>query len=426
MTMIVAGVMSGTSADGIDVALVRMEDADAGMPGGRNAGSGKNNRQSNPRLQKTASRPHMKFLGHVEVPYPADVRRRILLSMNSPRTSVPDLARLNFLLGELYAEAVVAAQKKLRLKAELVGCHGQTLYHQGVAAPFLGRKLAVTWQTGEGAVVAARTGLPVVSDFRPADMAAGGKGAPLVPYLDYLLYRDPKVGRIALNLGGIANLSAISAAASLKQIVAFDTGPGNMVIDALAEQLFGQPCDRDGLIAASGRVIEDALERFLNDGFFRESPPKTAGREQFGREFAREFLHACRPLGSAKSRGKVSAASGPGAVEKRDVIATATALTARSVALAIERFVLPQGHFKELIISGGGTKNETLVDWLTKEVLRLGLNLRSSDEFGIPSSAKEAVAFAVMAYETWNRRASNVPAATGAERAVVLGKISYP
>jgi len=419
MSMIVAGVMSGTSADGIDVALVRMQDAAAGesrKPTGSRKARGK----------KTAQNPRMKFLGHAEIPYPADVRRRILLSMNSPRASVADLARLNFLLGELYAEAVVAGQKQLRLKAQLVGCHGQTLYHQGVAAPFLGRKLAVTWQTGEGAVIAARTGLPVVSDFRPADMAAGGKGAPLVPYLDYLLYRDPKVGRIALNLGGIANLSAIPAGASPKHILAFDTGPGNMVIDALAEQLFGQACDRDGRIASSGRVIEEALERFLQDGFFHEPPPKTAGREQFGREFAREFLHACRPLGPAKAAGKASSSSKPGAVEKRDVIATATALTARSIALAIERFVLPKGDFSELIISGGGARNPTLVAWLTNEVRRLGLNLRSSDEFGIPSSAKEAVAFAVMAYETWNRRPSNVPAATGAERAVVLGKISLP
>ena len=417
MTLIVAGVMSGTSADGIDVALVCMDDA--------SSAAAKSLRAGKTRKAKSTRVPSMKFLGHAEFPYPADVRRRILLSMNSPRASVADLARLNFLLGELYAEAVIAAQKKLRLKAELVGCHGQTLYHQGVAAPFLGKQLAVTWQTGEGAVVAARSGLPVVSDFRPADMAVGGKGAPLVPYLDYLLYRDPKVGRIALNLGGIANLSAIPAAALLDRIVAFDTGPGNMVIDALAEQLFGQPCDRDGLIAASGRVIEGALERFLHDGFFREPPPKTAGREQFGREFAREFLHACRPLGAAKAPGKTSAPA-PSAIEKRDVIATATALTARSVALGIERFVLPKGDFSELIISGGGARNPTLVAWLAEEVRRQGLNLRSSDEFGIPSSAKEAVAFAIMAYETWNRRPSNVPSATGAERAVVLGKISLP
>jgi anhydro-N-acetylmuramic acid kinase len=414
--MIVAGVMSGTSADGIDVALVRVEDPDtpAGGRGGRTRG------------KESPGQTRMKFLGHADFPYPADVRRRILLSMNSPRASVADLARLNFLLGELYAEAVIATQKRLRSKAELIGCHGQTLYHQGVAAPFLGRKLAVTWQTGEGAVVAARTGLPVISDFRTADMAAGGNGAPLVPYLDYLLYRDPKIGRIALNLGGIANLTAIPAAASLNQVVAFDTGPGNMLIDALAEQLFGQPCDRDGKIAASGRVLEDALNRFLNDAFFREKPPKTTGREQFGREFAREFLHGCRP-GTTKARPKISATkSEAGAIEKRDVIATATALTARSIGMAIERFVLPKGNFSELIVSGGGAKNPTLMAWLDNELGQMGLRVRFSDEFGIPSSAKEAVAFAVMAYETWNRRPSNVPSATGAKRAVVLGKISYP
>jgi anhydro-N-acetylmuramic acid kinase len=414
--MIVAGVMSGTSADGIDVALVRVEypATPKGGRGGRTRGN------------ESPGQTRMKFLGHADFPYAADLRRRILLSMNSPRATVADLARLNFLLGELYAEAVLATQKRLRIQAELIGCHGQTLYHQGAPAPFLGRKLAVTWQTGEGAMVAARTGLPVVSDFRPADMAAGGKGAPLVPYLDYLLYRDPKIGRVALNLGGIANLTAIPAAASLNQVVAFDTGPGNMVIDALAEQLFGQPCDRDGKIAASGHVLEDALNRFLNDGFFHEKPPKTAGREQFGREFAREFLHACRS-GATKARTKTSAAtSSPKAIEKRDVIATATALTVRSIGMAIERLVLSKGNFSELIVSGGGAKNPTLMAWLGNEVRGLGLHLRSSDEFGIPSSAKEAVAFAVMAYETWNRRPSNVPSATGAKRAVVLGKISYP
>jgi anhydro-N-acetylmuramic acid kinase len=412
--MIVAGVMSGTSADGIDVALVRVED-----PVTPKSGRGEKRRG-----KESAAQGRMKFLGHAEFPYPADVRRKILISMNSPRASVADLARLNFLLGELYAEGVIATQKRLRIKAELIGCHGQTLYHQGVPAPFLGRKLAVTWQSGEGAVVAARTGLPVVSDFRPADIAAGGKGAPLVPYLDYLLYRDPKIGRIALNLGGIANLTAVPAAAALNQVVAFDTGPGNMLIDAVAEQLFGQPCDRDGKIAASGRVFEDALQRFLDDAFFRQPPPKTAGREQFGREFAREFLHSCRPLGATKARTKASGATG--AIEKRDVLATATALTVRSIAKAIERFVLPKGDFSELIVSGGGTKNFTLMAWLGNEVSRLGLHLRSSDEFGIPSSAKEAVAFALMAYETWNRRPSNVPSATGAKRVVVLGKISYP
>jgi anhydro-N-acetylmuramic acid kinase len=408
--MIVAGVMTGTSVDGIDVSLVQLT-------------------RSSPRAL-----PTLKLLGHEAFRYPADVRRRILVSMNSPRASVADLARLNFLLGELYADAVLSTQKKLKLKAELVGCHGQTLYHQGTPAQFLGRELAVTWQTGEASVVAARTRLPVISDFRPADMAHGGKGAPLVPYLDFLLYRDRRIGRIGLNLGGIANLTAIPAAPSLNQIVAFDTGPGNMVIDALAEELFGQECDLDGKIAATGRVLDEVVTRFLKeDPFFLQKPPRTAGREQFGREFAREFLHASRPL-AGSSRESASSALYAGAsgfaetpaIEKRDVIATATALTVRSIADAVRRFVPRKGKFKEMVVSGGGAKNPTLMRWLAEEVRVLGLRLRSSDEFGIPSSAKEAVAFAVLAYETWNKRPSNVPSATGAKSAAVLGKVCYP
>ena len=381
--MIVAGVMSGTSADGINVALVRTTSA-------------------KPNTTK------LEFLGHAEFSYPVAVRRAVLAAMNSESARVADLARLNCLLGELYADAVIATEKKLRVKAELVGCHGQTLYHQGTAAAYLGKKLAVTWQTGEAAVIAARVGIPVVSDFRPADMAAGGKGAPLVPYLDYILYRDDNLGRIAQNIGGIANLTAIPAGASLDDVIAFDTGPGNMVMDALTEKLFGKPFDRDGKIAAAGRVREDVVEKFSRRSFFRQRPPKTAGREEFGREFAAEFLRGCKRA------------------QKADVVATATAFTARSIRDAIEKFVLPGGDYSELIVSGGGAKNPTLMAMLANEVRDLGLRLRSSDEFGIPTEAKEAVAFALLAFETWNRRPSNVPSATGARKAVVLGKVSYP
>jgi anhydro-N-acetylmuramic acid kinase len=429
--MIVAGVMSGTSADGVNVALVRVTEGQTSVPT-----SGRRTHHSTSlRAGPTHTKPShtkLELLGHAEFPYPEAVRRMVLASMNASTASVADLARLNFLLGELYAEAVLAAQKKLRLKAELVGCHGQTLYHQGTPARFLGRKLAVTWQTGEGAVIAERVGVPVVSDFRPADMAAGGQGAPLVPYLDYILYRDPRVGRIAQNIGGIANLTAIPAGATLGQVTAFDTGPGNMVMDALTEQLFSKPFDRDGKIAASGRVLDQVAARFLHGKFFRQRPPKTAGREEYGREFAREFLRACgnpHALKTAKSGAagfrSYRKRSWP-ATDKCDVIATATAFTARSIRDAIEKFVLPGGNFSEVIVSGGGAKNPTLMAWLANGVRDLGLRLRSSDEFGIPSDAKEAVAFAVLAFETWNWRPSNVPSATGAARSVILGKISYP
>jgi anhydro-N-acetylmuramic acid kinase len=408
--MIVAGVMSGTSADGIDVAFIRIENQTD------NAGKAK---VFDSRLVGQECPTHMDFIGHAEFPYPANVRRMVLVSMNSENASVPDLARLNFLLGELYADAVLSAQKKLRTRCDLIGCHGQTLYHQGTAAAFLGRKLAVTWQIGEGAVVAARTGIPAISDFRPTDIAAGGKGAPLVPYLDYLLYRDARVGRIALNIGGIANLTAIPANASISQVFAFDVGPGNMVMDALAEQLFGKSCDKGGKVAASGRVHEDIIEPILRENFFQQKPPKTAGREEFGREFAGRFLHNFTHSSKGVKRGTTK-------VEKHDAIATATALTAVSIQDAICRFVLSKGKFSEMIVSGGGTKNRTLMARLSKEMAELGLRLRSSDEFGIPSEAKEAVAFAVLAFETWNQRPSSVPSATGAKRAAVLGKISYP
>jgi anhydro-N-acetylmuramic acid kinase len=252
-------------------------------------------------------------------------------------------------------------------------------------------------------------------------MAAGGKGAPLVPFFDYLVYRDRRVGRIVQNIGGIANLTAIPAAASPEQVMAFDTGPGNMVIDAVTEQLFHKPYDRDGDIARQGKVLQPIIQHMLQLPFFRQRPPKTAGREQFGREFVNVFL---RLFGKAR---------------REDVVATATALTVRSICDAIGRFVLTtrgvraqksgrdaSATFSELIVSGGGAKNKTLVTMLDAEVRPLAFRLRLSDEFGVPSEAKEAVAFALLAYQTWHREPANVPAATGAKKPAVLGKISYP
>ena len=386
--MIVAGVMSGTSADGINVALVQLSARGRG-------------------------RPRHTLLAHEEYPFPAPVRRAILEMMNAELARVADLARLNFLLGELYAEAVAKTARKHRVKLDLVGCHGQTLYHQGMAQRFLRRKLAVTWQTGEGAVIAARLSVPVVSDFRTADMAAGGKGAPLVPFLDYFLYRDQHLARIAQNIGGIANLTAIPAGASLHEVLAFDAGPGNMVIDAAMEELFGKRYDRDGRVAASGRVLDAVVRKLVRAPFFRQKPPRTAGREEFGREYAGRFLQICR------------------GASKPDVVRTATALTARSIADSVRRFVLPKFAGRpnradhQMIVSGGGSKNPTLMGMLRDEITPMGISVHFSDEFGLPAEAKEAVAFALLAHETWHRRPSNVPSATGAKRAAILGKISY-
>lgn len=399
--MIVAGVMSGTSADGINVALVD--------------------------ISGQAFETRFELLSHYEFPYSSPVRHAVLAAMNARRASVADLSRLNSLLGELYASAVRDSAKKSRREVELVGCHGQTLYHQGEPASFLGKKIAATWQTGEASIISARLAVPVVSDFRPADMAAGGKGAPLVPFLDYVVYRDARVGRIVQNIGGISNLTAIPAGALPQNVIAFDTGPGNMVLDGLTERLYGRPYDRNGQVAARGKPLEAVLKVFLEHSFFGRKPPKTAGREEFGREFVAQFLRRC------------------GRARKEDVLATATALTARSVARAIKKFVLfpsvaeaqskgarngtaesvPLHKFSEYVISGGGAKNGTLLKMLWAELEPLGLTLRSSDEFGVPSSAKEAVAFALLAYETWHRRPSNIPSATGASRPAILGKVSY-
>src|SRR5262249_46520726 len=382
--------MSGTSADGIDVALVHIT--------GKKSARGLD----------FASDLHLELLGHEHFPYSRAVRHAVLNAMNARHASVADLARLNFLLGELYAEAATRAQRGARVRRlDLVGSHGQTFYHQGEATNYRRRKIACTWQTGEAAVMAARLGAPVVSDFRPADMAAGGRGAPLVPFLDYALFRDRRVGRIVQNIGGIANLTAIPAAAKPADVLAFDTGPGNMVIDQLMQSLFHKPYDRDGRTAQQGVLLKPLLDVLLRNPYFKKLPPKTAGREEFGREYTKGLL---------QRRGRAA---------KADLIATATALTVKSISGAIKKFVLPRGKYRELIVSGGGSDNRPMMLMLAEELSRLGLQLRRSDDLGLPSQAKEAVAFALLAYQTWHHRPGNIPSATGARRPAVLGKISY-
>jgi anhydro-N-acetylmuramic acid kinase len=391
--MIVAGVMSGTSADGIDVAIVRV-------------------------LGRRRSL-RLRLLAHEHVPYSHAVRQRILAAMNAGSARVADLARLNFLLGELYADAVDASRKRHHAKLDLIGCHGQTLYHQGNAAVFLGRSISATWQTGEASVIAARTGVPVVSDFRPADMVVGGAGAPLVPLLDVAFYSHRKKLRVLQNIGGIANLTILpprTNLASMGRVIGFDTGPGNMVIDACAQKLFAKFYDENGKIAAKGRVIESVLKRALQHQFFRGKPPKTAGREQFGREFTTQFLRWCGPR-----------------ARQPDVLATATALTAVSIGKAL-RQALATAKLRppfargtaEYVVSGGGSQNRTLMQMISQQVEPLGFRVLTSDDLGMPSQAKEAIAFALLAYQTWHRQPGNVARATGATRPAVLGKISYP
>ena len=390
--MIVAGVMSGTSADGIDVAMVKIAAPSADR-----------------------SLPQLRLLAHRAFPYPRALRSAILAAMagqsDTPNTTTQALARLHWRLGLAYAEALQATIRDTKIKPALIGCHGQTVYHQGLPVTYAGRRFSCTWQLGEPAVIVATCGLPVVSNFRPGDMALGGQGAPLVPLFDYASFVHPTRARILLNIGGIANLTVVPAGAPLEQVIAFDTGPGNMIIDALTQQLFERPLDRNGRIAARGRILEPVLAAALKEKFFRLAPPKSAGREQFGGARAATFLAACRRYSQ----------------RPEDAIATATAFTAQSTADAIRAWVLPhtQSAPVDLIVSGGGARNATLLAMLGNRLVPLDLNLAAADAIGLPSAAKEAAAFALLACQTWHRRPGNIPSATGASRPAVLGQITY-
>jgi anhydro-N-acetylmuramic acid kinase len=383
--MTVAGIMSGTSADGVDVALVRITPA--------------------------ATLPRLKLLAHYAADYSSPLRKAVLAAMNAPQISTAELARLNWRLGIAYAEAVRGALKEHPVKLDLIGCHGQTIYHQAQGAPYIARQIACTWQIGEPALIAKEIGVPVVSNFRPADMAAGGQGAPLVPLLDFALFAHPHRARVLQNIGGIGNLTVIPPGVHVNNLIAFDTGPGNMVIDALIAQLFGKGYDHDGRIAAQGRILESVLQTFLRLPYFKKAPPKSAGREQFGTEFTSTFLRACKKSGGTA----------------KDAVATATAFTADSIAYGFDRFVQPfvLNAPVDFVVSGGGSRNRTLMAMLRQRLEPRGCKVMPSDTAGIPSQAKEAVAFALLAWRTWHGLPGNIPAATGATRPVILGEISY-
>ena len=384
-TMTVAGIMSGTSADGIDVAVVRI------APG--------------------KLRPRVTLRAHEGFAFPAALRRAVLAAMNASATSTAELARLNWRLGLAYAEAVSATLTQHKVKLDLIGCHGQTLYHQPRAESYAGRRFACTWQLGEAAVIAAAIGVPVVSNFRPADLLAGGQGAPLVPLLDYVLFADAKRGRVLQNIGGIANLTAIPAGAAADAVIAFDTGPGNMVIDWLAQELFNKKYDRNGNIAAQGAVLVPVLAEALRNPYFKQKPPRTAGREQFGRAYAAKFLVQCRRQSN----------------HPEDALATATALTAETITRSYKTYIesTMRGRGVDYIVSGGGARNATLMAMLTAKLEPLGCEMAASEEFGLPAEAKEAAAFALLAWQTWHRLPGNLPRATGAARPAILGQVTY-
>lgn len=390
--MVVTGVMSGTSADGVDVAICRVS------PG-----------------RGSDAMPRVKVLGHRAMKYPARLRRAVLAAMDAKSTSVAELARLNWRLGAVYAESVERAAKEIEVRPQLVACHGQTIYHQGVAKPYLGAPVRCTWQTGEAAVIAERMRVPVVSDFRPADMAAGGQAAPLVPMFDYCMFRSETKHRILLNLGGIANVTVLPAGCAAEDVLAFDTGPANMVIDGCMA-LLNRGFDRGGRTAKRGSVMDSVVVRLASGAYFSAPPPKSCGREEFGEAFVERFIAACERAGA----------------RREDIVATATALTARTVAEAYERFCSPRlvtlapDAKVELIAAGGGVRNATLMRMLGEEFARFGVRVRSIDETGVSAGAKEAAAFALLGWLTWHGLPGNLPSATGAQRAVVLGKVSLP
>jgi len=391
-TRTVIGLMSGTSADGIDAALCHI------------SGTG-----------ETLRAEVVGFRCH---PYEPEFRRE-LMALFTPNAPVGEVARMNFRLGRLFAEAALDLMRESGVgEVDLIASHGQTVCHlpeireggRGYARPTVG----VTLQIGEPAVIAELTGVMVAADFRPRDMAAGGQGAPLAPYADWVLFRHAEKSRAVQNIGGIANVTVLPAGGPLESVIAFDTGPGNMVIDGLAAALSDGAVtyDRDGAWAARGKVEEARLADLMQHPFLARRPPKSTGREEFGAEFVTELL----------ARGKGMATE--------DLLATATAFTAESIAAAYRDFVLPRlaAHgtvgIDEVILGGGGSYNTTLRRRLEERMS--GARVLAPEDFGINGEAKEALAFAILGNETVLGNPSNVPSATGAQHSVILGNITLP
>lgn len=380
------GLMSGTSVDGIDVAIVSI----SGEP---------------PTLA-------VKVRYFETVPFSEAVREKIFCLFDTNRTTAADVSQMNFLLGHVFADAVLQAVGNSDVDITnimFIASHGQTIYHHPVPQALCGYDVTSTMQIGEASVIAEKTGIPTISDFRVRDMAAGGQGAPLVPFVDSLLFSHPSQGRIAANIGGIANLTVLPVGAGAAGIVAFDTGPGNMIVDGLVQRMTegGQRYDVDGAIARRGQVQENYLHSWLSLPYFAQQPPKSTGRELFGAQMVSEWWEDGERLG----------------IKPEDLVATATEYTVRTFAGAIREFVLPRHAISEVLIGGGGAYNPVMMEGIQR--LLPELRVVSQAETGISSDAKEAVAFAVLGYECYHRRPNNLPSATGASKPVVLGKIVW-
>lgn len=384
--MRIIGLMSGTSVDGIDAALVEI----SGQP---------------PSLTWRLD----KFVCVLWEP----ALRAAILDACRPDAPLQQITALHYRLGEAFAWAALEVARAASVPMESVDAiasHGQTAWHQPVPLKIGGVEARGTLQIGEPAVIAARTGCPVVADFRVADMALGGQGAPLVPFADYALFATQEETRAVQNLGGIANVTFLPKGGELRDVLAFDTGPGNMLLDALTHRVTNgaQTYDAGGALAGQGTVCAPLLETFLAHTYFAALPPKSTGREEFGEAFAKQFYEAGERQGCGAA----------------DLLATATALTAETIARAYRDWLLPRSAVQIVILGGGGTHNATLVRMLAERLAPA--RLTTHVEFGLPDDAKEAVAFAILGYETLHGRPSNVPSATGASGPAVLGKIVPP
>ena len=380
---LVVGLMSGTSLDGIDAVVARL------------AGSGRD-------LQ-------IEQRAFVSVPYPEAVRALLLRNSTPETTSVYELSQLNVRLAHAYADVVRLAVAEAGVSVEaldLVGSHGQTVYHVPDAEDCAGLPTTSTLQIGDPSVLANLLGVPVVGDFRVADMALGGQGAPLVPYFDYVYFADAHETRGLLNLGGIANLTVLPKGGGPDAVYAFDTGPANMVADALAQRFFDVPFDKDGALATSGRIDPALLDHLMADPYFAQPPPKSTGRERYGAAFVDHLIEHGTALPPA------------------DLLATATMLSAASIHDAYTRFFATDHPLDVLIVSGGGRHNQFLMSRLAERFVPVPV--RPIDAYGLDADAKEALCFAVLAHETLNGVATNVPSVTGASRRTLLGKICLP
>ena len=379
---LIIGLMSGTSADGIDAALVRVR------------GHG--------------TQTHLELLAFRMIPFSKQVTQKIIKVASASRVPVDELVRLNFYLGEAFAEAAQSIARDAGIplnQIDLIGSHGQTIRHLPNSYHFLDKKISATLQIGDPSVIAKKTGVVTVGDFRPGDMAAGGQGAPLVPIFDYIIFRSQNKNRVLLNIGGIANITSLPKNCSINDVVAFDTGPGNMLIDAYCRKYFSVQFDKDGAIAKSGNACEEMLHELLSDKYFHLPPPKSTGRKYFGKE----YINRIETLAQKYHLNEI------------DTFATITALTSKSIAKSLREFV--SNPVDELIVSGGGVENKALMQGLKNELSQS--RVFPSDEFGIPADAKEAICFAVLANEAISGGFGNCPRATGAEKATVLGKICF-